>query len=78
LVCAAIQPENTSDVSRTELEDELARFKIWATNIGAMNVGKASLDHRLRDAEYLHEDVTSLLKDLQENLREGFITINLV
>jgi hypothetical protein len=55
----------------TIIDDELGRFRLWASNIGAINMGKASLDHRLRDVEYLHQNVKSLLEDLEENLREG-------
>jgi hypothetical protein len=71
-LCGALKTnQNSNGLSSTKVEDELARFKIWATNIGAMNIGRASLDYRLRDAEYLQEDVASLLEDLKENLRQG-------
>jgi hypothetical protein len=59
--------------SNTAVEEELSRFKIWASNIGAMRTGKASLDYRLRRAEYLTESVKSLLEDLNESLCGGSI-----
>lgn len=58
-------------LSSTAIDDELGRFRLWASNIGAINIGKASLDYRLRDVEYLHQNVKSLLEDLKESLREG-------
>ena len=37
-----------------------------------MNTGRASLDCRVKDAEYLYQNIKSLLEDLQESLIEGF------
>jgi hypothetical protein len=51
--------------------DQLGRFRLWAANIGALSFGRASLDYRLRDAEYLQQNVLSLLTDLKESLEEG-------
>lgn len=62
-----------NELSSTEIEDELGRFRMWASNIGALSAGKASLDYRLRDAEYLFQNVKSLLQDLKEGLSKGFI-----
>jgi hypothetical protein len=59
-------------LSSTTVEDELGRFRMWASNIGALNTGRASLDYRLRDANYLYETVKSLLEDLKRSLSEGF------
>jgi len=58
-------------VSGRDIEDELGRFRMWASNIGAIKIGKASLDYRLREAEYLSENVKSLLTDLKGVLNEG-------
>jgi hypothetical protein len=60
---------------RTSLEDELGRFRLWASNIGAMNPRKASLDHRLRNVDYLLYNVKSLLQHLQQSLREGALSL---
>ena len=70
-LCGSLNTNNNRVLPSTKVEDELARFKIWATNIGAANIGRASLDYRLRDAEYLQEDVMSLLEDLEENIHQG-------
>jgi hypothetical protein len=61
-------------LSGAAIENELGRFKLWASNIGAMNVGKASLDYRLKDVKYLTQNVQSLLEYLKESLSEGFVT----
>lgn len=62
-----------NELSSAEIEDELGRFRLWASNIGALSAGKASLDYRLRDAEYLFQNVKSLLQNLKESLSKGFI-----
>lgn len=62
-------------LSNAIIEDELGRFRIWASNIGALNIGRASLDYRLRDAEYLYQNVKSLLEDLKQCLEEGLFEL---
>jgi len=78
LLCDELEKANRSELSCVAIEDELGRFRIWASNIGALTTGKASLDYRLRDAEYLHRNVKSLLEDLIESLIEGSFSINAV
>ncbi|RBQ77989.1 hypothetical protein FVER14953_09429 [Fusarium verticillioides] len=39
------------------LENENIRFKMWAGNLGAHQSGPASLDHRLREAPHIQEQV---------------------
>ncbi|MCJ1459928.1 hypothetical protein MMC28_010307 [Mycoblastus sanguinarius] len=51
-------------------EDELGRLKIWAGNIGAHLHGQASLDFRLRDASHIRQNVTELLEDLCQTIRD--------
>lgn len=53
------------------IKDELARFKVWLSNIGAHRYGRSSLDYRLRDASHLRERVTGLLEDLNNSLNDG-------
>lgn len=55
----------------TKFEDEMTRFKMWAGNLGAHQAGRASLDHRLREAPHLQEQVIYLLKDLSESLQDA-------
>lgn len=59
----------------TSVEDELGRFRLWASNIGAMNLRKASLDYRLRNVDYLLYNVKSLLQHLQQSLHEGALVL---
>jgi hypothetical protein len=59
------------ELSSAAAEDELGRFRIWASNIGALSRGRASLDHRLKDADYLSHNVKALIEDLNQSLKEG-------
>lgn len=53
------------------IDDASGRFKIWSSNIGAHRTGRRSLDHRLRDASHLQENVLMLLSGLAESLVDG-------
>ncbi|KAF5576616.1 transcription factor Cys6 [Fusarium pseudoanthophilum] len=50
------------------LENENVRFKMWAGNLGAHQSGPTSLDHRLREAPHIQEQVLYLLRDILESL----------
>ncbi|KAF5616778.1 transcription factor Cys6 [Fusarium tjaetaba] len=52
------------------LENENVRFKMWAGNLGAHQSGPASLDHRLREAPHIQEQVLYLLRDILESLED--------
>lgn len=60
-----------SDISLLKLQNELSRFKVWSGNIGAHKKGRSSLDHRLRDASNIRDQVLELLEDLRESLKDG-------
>lgn len=47
------------------LEDQKNRFAVWCGNIGAHRTGTSSLEHRLRDASHIRENVISLLDELE-------------
>lgn len=51
------------------VEDQLARFSIWMSSIGVFAQGRASMDHRLREAPEVHDAVISLLEDLADSLQ---------
>lgn len=53
------------------LDDESARLKIWAGNSGAHRTGRASLEHRLRDASHIQQQVLRLLRDLKDCLEDA-------
>lgn len=57
------------------LENENTRFKMWAGNLGAHQSGPASLDHRLREAPHIQDQVIYLLRDISESLEDTIILI---
>ncbi|KAI0850769.1 hypothetical protein F5Y00DRAFT_232018 [Daldinia vernicosa] len=56
---ASIHPRELSLV-----EDQLARFSVWTTNIRVFAPGRAALDHRLREAPDVQDAVIGLLDAL--------------
>jgi hypothetical protein len=56
---------------KTQLENDFLRFKMWAGNQAAHQTGPSSLDHRLREAPHLHDQVIYLLKDICESLQDA-------
>lgn len=65
------ESEFSSQISLLALQNEIGRFRVWAGNVGAHRGGRTSLDHRLREASQVHEQVTKLLSDLGGALQEG-------
>lgn len=57
--------------SATDVDDQLARFNIWASNIGVFASGHASLDYRLRDSPEAKSLMIQLLEGLQRFLMRG-------
>ena len=53
------------------LADQRGRFRIWAGNVGAHGTGKASLQHRLREAPHFRSLIHGLLQRLDKLLTEG-------
>jgi hypothetical protein len=62
-----------SDISPTNVQDELGRFKLWGRNIGAFQKRNesSSLEYRLQDASETRQHVLSLLQDLRESLEQS-------
>ena len=54
-----------------EVDNEYARFKIWAGNLGALQRGRSSLDARLRDSVALRAAVLKFLGQLQDSLERS-------
>ncbi|KAF4965697.1 hypothetical protein FSARC_6537 [Fusarium sarcochroum] len=52
------------------LENDLIRFKMWTGNQAAHQSGPASLDHRLREAPHLQQQVVYLLRDISKSLHD--------
>ncbi|KAK5996436.1 hypothetical protein PT974_01770 [Cladobotryum mycophilum] len=63
-------PGQTSPDARL-IEDGWGRFKIWSANIGAHHDDRRSLDHRLRDASNIRNQVIRLLEHLGKILDDG-------
>ncbi|KAF5236596.1 hypothetical protein FANTH_11207 [Fusarium anthophilum] len=57
------------------LDNESIRFKMWAGNLAAHQSGPASLDHRLREAPHIQEQVLYLLRDISESLEDTGVLI---
>lgn len=64
-----LEDEDGTQVVR--LQDDFARFKVWAGNIGAHRTGRGSLEYRLRDASHIRIEVLRLLEELSELLDDG-------
>ena len=58
------------------LDDEIGRFRVWCSNLGALQRGHSSLDYRLRDSPLLFSNVTKLLKETQANLDETILVLS--
>lgn len=65
--------ESILGLSLSELEDARSRFQIWQGNLGARqsSTARTSLDHRLREAPNIKNQINELLEDLAEALEEG-------
>ncbi|KAK0652556.1 hypothetical protein B0T16DRAFT_103017 [Cercophora newfieldiana] len=63
--------DSARGLSGPTANDRLARFKLWAGNIGAHRSGRSSLDYRLRDASHLHNQTIRLLEQLIKLLEDA-------
>lgn len=52
---------NLDSQSQALIENEFARFSVWTSNIGVFANGRASMDHRLREAPDVQKLVLGLL-----------------
>jgi hypothetical protein len=55
----------------SEFEDQLARFNIWAANIGVFAEAHASLDYRVRNNPKVKDMMMQMLQGLQKKLQFG-------
>jgi hypothetical protein len=55
----------------SKFEDQLARFNIWAANLGVFAEAHASLDYRLRDSPKVKALMMQQLQALQRKLQSG-------
>lgn len=69
VICPAY--DDSRKATTIHAEDQLARFKIWAGNIGVDAEGHGSLDYRLRDSPQARLLMLELLESLQSHLQRG-------
>ena len=55
----------------TPTQEQLARFEMWAGNIGVFADGHASLDYRVRNSEDARRFMVEFLNTLMLALRKG-------
>lgn len=68
LIFIAIRNSSYGDFQdQPAIEDQIARFRLWAGNIVAHRKGVSSLDHRLRDSKMTRDTVLSLLRTVNES-----------
>ncbi|KAF2182859.1 hypothetical protein K469DRAFT_690585 [Zopfia rhizophila CBS 207.26] len=56
---------------RSDLENHLGRFKIWAGNLGIFAPGNASADHRLRDDQDVKDVIIQMLDRLRQSIKQA-------
>jgi hypothetical protein len=59
------------------IENEFARLSIWTSNIGVFASGRASMDHRLREAPDVQRLVIGLLKLINGRIEQCMCTFYL-
>jgi hypothetical protein len=65
--------EDRYGIKLSSIQDELTRFTIWASNIGAFQPAKSvvSLVQRLKHAPRVAGQVIHLLNDMMETIQDG-------
>ncbi|KAK2735442.1 hypothetical protein CKAH01_01823 [Colletotrichum kahawae] len=58
------------------LQNDFARFKVWAGNNNAHRTGLGSLEYRLCDASSIRQQVSRLLEDLDQAVQAALVLIN--
>ena len=72
--------KSNDQAAALRLLNEFGRFRVWAGNAGAHRTGRVSLDHRLREASHVYDELTKLLGELRKNLEEGgcYLSLNVL
>jgi hypothetical protein len=70
------QYEERTNLRQSDLEDQSARFRVWAGNLGAFQKlpSTSSLEHRLREAPKVAEQIYELLQDLHDAAQNGMVS----
>lgn len=53
------------------IEDQIARFSSWMTGIGVFAQGRASMDHRLREATDVRDITIGVLEALSDRIHDS-------
>jgi hypothetical protein len=64
-------PRHRSLMPPQILRNQRDRFKIWASSLGALQTGRASLDFRLRDSTLMQATVYKLLTQLEDTMKKS-------
>ena len=73
-LCKALdtpERDHSLQIPLSSVVDEHGRFNVWAGNIGAHQLGRSSLDYRLREASQMRGEVIKLLQYLRLTLDDG-------
>jgi hypothetical protein len=72
-VLSSIRSNSSVPPLQCAMEDQYARFQIWAGNLGAFHrlPSELSLDYRLKNSRRISDHVKSLLFDLIATLKDG-------
>ncbi|QPC78185.1 hypothetical protein HYE68_008937 [Fusarium pseudograminearum] len=62
--------------SQVRVEDQLARFSLWAANLNVFSASKASLDNRLREAPDVNNAIIALLETLDYRVKSSTRIVN--
>lgn len=73
-------PRHAGQIPAKDITNEFGRFKVWAGSLGARALPqrRVSLDYRLKDSRFYKRKVTEDLDILDETLRKGQHTLNIV
>ena len=60
-----------SQIDLSKVSDEYGRLNVWGSDVGALRVGRGSLDDALRNEDRMRSIVQDILRDLVDNLERG-------
>ncbi|KAK8021595.1 hypothetical protein PG990_006733 [Apiospora arundinis] len=67
--------QHRNKISVKQVENEAARLKVWAGNLGALRTGHAALDHRLRDSTAMRDAIIKTLDKIEDVLRTSCMIV---
>lgn len=72
LTASSTNRQYSEQLPNDVLVDLSGRFNVWAGNIGAGQQRRASLDYRLREADYIQQAVIRTLRYLTRSIQKGW------